>query len=132
MSEPSFWTNRYGEWRWPMFVAVWVPIVVAVIGGIVFVAAYAYPTWWEDHKTERGRGDSPVTGIIQEPVVPEGGDPLDGIVAIEMPDDFSNFVTRCVWEGYRGFTTSNDGGAFIVPDPDCRMPVVVAPGDAEE
>lgn len=132
MSVRSWWYDDGGWWRTRSLVLFWTAVALLVVGAIVFVVAYAYPTWWEEHKTERGRGDSPVTGIIQEPEVPEGGDPVDGIVAIEMPDDFSNFATRCVWEGYRGFTTSNDGGAFIVPDPNCAMPEVLSPEEVEE
>lgn len=111
MPDGSKWRNRYGDWRWPLFVVVWGSVaLVVIVGGIT------YASWWETHQTERGRGDSPITGVMQD-------DP-QGIVSIEMPDDFSGFATRCVWEGYRGFSTTNDGGAAVVPDPDCHMPEI--------
>lgn len=113
-----------------VFGVIAVAVVLAVIAGFVWLVGPARASWWEDHQTERGRGDSPVTGIIQEPRDDESEDPVAGIVAIEMPDDFSGFATRCVWEGLRGFSTTNDGGAAIVEDPDCEMPEVVAPADA--
>lgn len=92
--------------------------VLGVIVGLAAVVALiwwgvdSYATWEERKATERGRGDSPVTGIAQDA----------DVLTIEMPDEFSGFATRCVWEGYRGFSTTNDGGAFVIPDEDCDMP----------
>lgn len=118
----SIWRTSYGHWRWPLATLVWGGGAL-VLTVVLTVAGFIYSDTKETRQTQRGRGDSPVTGIVQDA---EGED----IIAIEMPDEFSGFATRCIWEGYRGFSTTNDGGAFVIPDPDCPMPVVVAPEDA--
>ena len=103
----SFYTKdhsydlRYGRIAWT------VAAVIAVIA--VFIATLAYVN--EERKTDRGRGDSGITEI----------DRTDAHV-YEMPDEFGGLASKCVADGWRGFTTTNDGGAFAVPDESCRDP----------
>jgi hypothetical protein len=119
----TFWSRSDYTYRWTFYVAIGTG-VVALLAGLVFIFAYAYPTWWEDHKTERGRGDAPVEWIAQD-------DPDNPVYAVEMPDDFSNFASRCVWEGVRGFSTTNDGGAFYVHDEQCDQPRYIEHDEVE-
>lgn len=83
-----------------------------VIGGIAW-GINAANTKTETHKTERGRGDAPR---------PEKNDidgrPVDGVT--EMIDGFPNVATKCVWDGWRAFVTSNGDAIHVVEDPDCE------------
>jgi hypothetical protein len=102
-SSITHWTTRG-------LVVIWSSVAILVIG-LCVAGGVLYSTKWEEAKTRRGRGDSPV-GLI---------DRTEADV-YEMPDDFGGLATKCVWDGYRAFTTTNDGGMFVIPDPECETP----------
>ena len=106
MKKVQWRTGRGGYWRWPMYVAVWGGVLVAcaVLGTIV---VYGQAHWWEEHKTERGRGDTSVVRIDQGPAQ-----------VYEMPDTFGNVATKCVGEGKRAWVTTK-GGIEVTDDPRC-------------
>lgn len=85
-------------------VAVVVCVIVVVWAGLVNVN--------EQKKTQRGLGDGPRPTRID-------GRRVDGVV--EMADNFPNVATKCVWEGWRAFVTSNGDHLAVVPDDACRF-----------
>lgn len=91
--------------------AFWTCLGLALICIIVTIAA-PITSMQEARKTERGLGDGPrfTTELID-------GRPVDGIT--EMADNFPNVATKCVWDGWRAFVTSNGDHLFVVRDESC-------------
>lgn len=67
----------------------------------------------EQHKSDKGNGDGPK---------PKNVDQRPADFAVEFPDGFANIATKCVYEGYRGFSSTGDGKSIaIVADPQCHV-----------
>lgn len=103
-TDGSYWSGR-------KIVTFWSSAALAVLCLIVAIAA-PVTSMVEARKTERGLGDGPrfETGLIDGRVV-------DGIT--EMADNFPNVATKCVWDGWRAFVTSNGDHLFVVRDESC-------------
>lgn len=103
--------DKYDKDLWGIWTVI-VAVVVLVVGAAVVVAS-GLANINEQKKTARGLGDGPrpAAGVID-------GRPVDGIT--EMADNFPNVATKCVWDGWRVFVTSNGDHLFVVPDEKCR------------
>lgn len=66
----------------------------------------------EQKKTDRGLGDGPRPTRID-------GRRVDGVT--EMADNFPNVATKCVWDGWRAFVTSNGDHLAVVEDESCAF-----------
>lgn len=103
---------RWGEGSDHAMFASWALVAVALVAVGVAVMA-PVTSMREARKSERGLGDGPrfETEWID-------GRPVDGIT--EMADNFPNVATKCVWDGWRAFVTSNGDHLAIVADEACR------------
>lgn len=109
----SFWTDGSGYWRVRTHIIVWTTFAVVVIAG-GWQGIDAWATKLEEVKTYRGRGDAP------RPLLTEiDGRPADSVT--EMPDGFPSVASKCVWDGYRAFVTSNGDAIHVVEDADCSF-----------
>lgn len=115
-SHASYWSNKK-IWLF------WSPAVAGVVCVIIAIAA-PYTAFTEHRKTERGLGDGP-----RFPTEMIDGRPVDGIT--EMADNFPNVATKCVWDGFRAFVTSNGDMLAVVVDETCRYVATGPDGEGE-